>query len=121
MKKLITTNDNINYDIANATSHHSLVIQASLSAMLDKLGQPSYVGSGDNKAQLDWTFYSENKNRVITIYDYKENKPIHKITEWNIGSKNLTEDEIIAFFKNYNLKLTKTIVEGTHVYRKEIN
>ena len=122
----------INYDITNGSSHHQLVIQTSLNTLLKELGQPSQIGSGDNKIQLEWIFYNDNGNlnqsiqngkiQCITIYDWKTNKPIHQINKWNIGSKNLTENEIIEFFDSKQLKfnLSKTMVDGFNVYQKQL-
>ena len=93
MKKLI----GIDYKITDGSSHHSLVLQASLHTLMDEFGQPSYVGSGDQKTQLNWVFY--NEKGTITVYDMKEyQKSIFDIDEWNIGSKGFTEEdqEVIA-------------------------
>ncbi len=117
MKKLIE----INHKITNDTSAcHNLVLQVSLDTLLEELGQPYRIGSLDQKTQLHWAFY--NNRGTITVYDWKERKPVYNIIEWNIGSKGLSKDEVINFFKSKNLKyqLAKIMVDGFSVYRKLI-
>lgn len=116
MKKLTR----INYKLTDMTSHHKLILLASLDELIEKLGQPSYIGSGDDKVQLHWVFYDEHG--TITIYDYKQRKPIYNIQEWNIGSKGFAVDSIVEFFESKNLKyhLAKTVVEGFSVQREKL-
>ena len=109
----------VNYEVTNGTSHHSLIVQSSLENLLDEFGQPSYVGSGDNKTQLTWVYYNSPK-QVITIYDSKESLPITQIKEWHVGSKGLNENEIIEFFESYNINLAKQMIEGFYFYNKKI-
>ncbi|MDO8609251.1 MAG: hypothetical protein Q7R95_01765, partial [bacterium] len=86
---------NKNYNLTNETSYSGIQLMTTLTNLLDTIGQPSNIGSGDNKIQLEWVFV--DKEKTITIYDWKENTPIHKIECWHIGSKNITTDEIISF------------------------
>ena len=70
-----------NYNITNGTNFSGIYLIVELSHLIELLGKPSIIGSGDDKTQLQWTFYDKTGDTVITIYDYKEDKPIHKINE----------------------------------------
>ncbi|MFA6089668.1 MAG: hypothetical protein WC755_07440 [Candidatus Woesearchaeota archaeon] len=104
MKKLIEQN----FEVISGTSYHNLELHCSLDVLIEKLGQPSYVGSGDNKVQLHWAFFefdNDGEHQVITIYDWKEyGKSINQINEWHIGSKNITKDEIKNFIAKKDLE-----------------
>ena len=99
MKKLTSQN----FKITNGTSFSDILLTVTLERLVELLGQPSFVGSGDNKVQLEWVFY-ENENKVLIVYDYKENRHIAEIREWRVGSKGLSSDEIQKFFskKGFN-------------------
>lgn len=45
--------------------------------------------SVDKKVRVEWAFKSESKKRpmVLTIYDYKEYRPIHEVNQWHVGIK----------------------------------
>jgi len=88
MKKLTKPN----FKIIQGSSGTNFSLNISLEYLIKKLGKPTQIGSGDNKIQLEWDFIDNQK--VLTIYDYKENKPIHKINYWHIGSKNILNKEI---------------------------
>lgn len=98
MKKFTMLAKEINErDVMIGTSFAGLVINASLEMMLNTLGDPSVIGSGDNKAQLTWIYYTkleESTYECMTIYDYKENVPIHGIHNWHIGSKHISKEAI---------------------------
>ena len=82
------------------SSASGLVLHTKLKVLLNLFGKPTKIGSGDNKVQLEWQFIGNNDNSiVVTIYDYKEEKPLHRIEEWQIGSKNISQKEIIIFLK----------------------
>ena len=60
--------------------------------------------SGDNKVRVEWAFKSKhNKPTVITIYDYKETKPVDKIAIWHVGSRGDTR-RLEQFFKERDLE-----------------
>jgi len=91
--KLLTKTD---YSITNGSGSANLLLEYALEDILETFGNPTTIGSGDNKVQLQWTFVEGDK--VITIYDYKANKPIHEIKYWHIGSKNISKEEVVKFF-----------------------
>ncbi len=83
----------VNYKITNNTSFSDLYLNVSLERLIKLLGQPSYVGSGDNKTQLEWVFY-ESSDKCFTIYDYKSVNLIHEIKRWHVGCKGMKKDEL---------------------------
>ena len=103
MKKL----HNIDYDYSysTGTSGHKLLIIASFRDLCDMLGNPSFVGSGDEKTQVTWVLYDEdNPNVAITIYDYKKRTSMYNIYEWNVGSKGLEEEEVLRTLDVFHLR-----------------
>src|SRR3990172_9430523 len=85
MKKLTETN----YKITDGSSFSGFYLKTNLNRLLKILGEPSFVGSGDNKVQLEWVFYE-----VFPVYDYKDDAPINAITHWHVGSKGLKKEEL---------------------------
>ena len=70
-------------------------LHISYTELVDKLGiahdrtQEGEWWSGDQKTRVEWAFKSKNKKRqmVLTIYDYKEHRPINEVNQWHIGIK----------------------------------
>ena len=121
MKKL--HNIEPDYSITNSTSHHHLLVIASFRDLCDVLGNPTIVGSGDEKTQLKWVLYDEKRsNEAITIYDMKKRTSIYNIYEWNIDSKGLTEEEVAVELDNFGLKenIRKVIIRGTEITKEKI-
>lgn len=87
------------------TSGAGIYLNVSLETLLEKLGQPTRIGSGDNKVQVEWAFCDDVKSddlekvQCFTIYDWKTHCPIHEINDWHIGSKNLSRQEVISELK----------------------
>jgi len=83
------------YQIACGSSYSGVNIQgAQLKDLLDSIGTPSNLGSGDDKVQAQWVFQL-GKDRCMTIYDWKNyNKSLNFVDDWHIGSKNLKTEEI---------------------------
>ena len=60
---------------ANGTSFHDVTITATPQQLITILGEPNN-NSGDGKVNMEWV--GENNNGdLITIYDWKENRPIN--------------------------------------------
>ena len=82
-----------NRDTIHSSFHGYLHI--SYQELVDKLGIPhdrTQEGewrSSDEKTRVEWAFKSTNKKRpmVLTIYDYKEYRPIHEVNQWHVGIK----------------------------------
>ena len=70
-------------------------LHISFSELVDKLGisndrtQEGDWLSGDQKTRVEWAFKSKNKKcpMVLTIYDYKERRPINEVNQWHVGIK----------------------------------
>jgi len=84
------------------SSFSDITIKTNVQNLLKVLGKPTEIGNKDNKTQLEWQFIDDNdNNKVVTVYDYKAECPLHKIKDWHIGSKGTaTKIEIINFLKN---------------------
>ena len=76
----------------NGTSFHDDVINLSYNELVERIGEPTYDGSGDDKVQKEWQLLTDN-NVAFTIYDWKEYErdvTDGEIVEWHIGYKNET-------------------------------
>lgn len=62
------------------------VIRCSYDSLVLAFGEPHYGPTADGKVQVQWAFKYEDQ--IITIYDYKEEYPVTKVTDWHIGGKN---------------------------------
>jgi hypothetical protein len=89
MKKIVSSSN----EIVNGSYFSGYYLNTSLENLFEKLGQPTRVGSGDDKVQLEWV-YASGEDKMITIYDWKTNLPIHKINQWNVGCKGLSIIEV---------------------------
>ena len=121
MKKL--HNVEYTYDPSTGTSHHNLLVIASFRDLCDILGNPSIVGSGDEKVQLTWVLFDkENSEIAITIYDYKKRTSIYNIYEWNIGSKGLDEDEVIQALDGFDIKgnIRKVVITNGEITKEKV-
>lgn len=65
------------------TSFHGVIVKTTVKKLKDALGRPQYSeNSGRDKSNFVWG--CENKDgEVVTIYDYKEYKPINEDEEIN--------------------------------------
>lgn len=55
--------------------------------------------SGDQKVRVEWAFKTKGrKPTVITIYDYKDPRPIEYVDMWHVGFKG-DRKKLEAFFK----------------------
>jgi len=76
------------------TSFHGY-LHASYQELVDKLGMPNdrtqegeWI-SGDGKVRVEWSYKSTHEKRpmVLTIYDYKDPRPINEVNQWHVGIK----------------------------------
>lgn len=80
-------------DINHSSFHGYLHI--SYPELVDKLGMPNdrtkegEWRSGDEKTRVEWAFKSTHEKRpmVLTIYDYKEPRPVNEVNQWHVGIK----------------------------------
>lgn len=73
--------------------------------LVEKLGKPSVVGSGDDKVQYEWII--EYENRIYTIYDWKTYDPEYteyELYTWSIGG-NAKSTLLLDEFKKFIYEL----------------
>lgn len=83
-------------------------LKARYQDLVDNLGKPhdrtedGKWQSMDGKVKVEWAFKIKGKKKptIITIYDYKDNRPVEEITDWHVGSKGDTAP-IEKFFKQF--------------------
>lgn len=68
--------------------------------------------SSDQKTRFEWAFKIKGKKpTVVTIYDYKDNRPIEDIDMWHVGYKGDSK-ELEQFFKKQRLYLQSRLVNN---------
>jgi hypothetical protein len=93
-----------------AGSGHIGVLKATGAQIIKKFGMPhsqipnengEYVStSADGKVRYEWDFKSIDNKAIITIYDYKDDRPFKEINDWRVGGKG-KRDLIQKFFDSY--------------------
>lgn len=73
---------NVNYDLSTSGTFNVGVLRASFAELVERFGYPQNV-SGEDKVRVEWIL-SDN-GRVITIYDWKEDKPVEQVKVWSVG------------------------------------
>ena len=69
--------------------------------LVNKLGEPTVIGSGDDKVQYEWIM--EFKGEVFTIYDWKTYNAEYteyELDTWSIGGNDQSA-KIASEFKNF--------------------
>lgn len=89
-------------ELTQQSTHFITEITATYQQLVKALGEPHFGKSEDGKVQAEWRFNLGTKGDVVTVYDYKENQPKEKVTNWHIGG-NRTEAGLWA--KNIILDL----------------
>ena len=79
---------------ANGTSFHDVVIKTSVNELVRVLGEPTIQdNTGEDKVNVEWVCENEFGD-VVTIYDWKEYRPIEldEEIEFHLGghSENIT-------------------------------
>lgn len=64
-------------------SSHRGSIDVSYYRLVELFGEPNKVNSGDGKSRYEWIL--EHNGYFFSIYDWKENKPINEVTQFQIG------------------------------------
>ena len=73
--------------------------------LVEKLGEPTIVGSGDDKVQYEWIIRYED--RIYTIYDWKTydaEYTEYELDAWSIGG-NAKSTLLLDDFKKYIYEL----------------
>lgn len=79
----IATNDQVQGTVKKG------IIECSYESLVIAFGEPHFYEPTAEKVQAQWSFSYDDQ--VITIYDYKEDQPVEKITNWHIGGKNWSD------------------------------
>ncbi len=90
-------------------------LTAPYQALVDNLGKPhdrTQEGpwrSGDGKTKAEWAFKVKTKKgaAIITIYDYKDPRPVQEVDLWHIGSKGQIDVEkfLNQHFPRYKVEI----------------
>jgi len=73
--------------------------------LVNKLGEPSVIGSGDDKVQYEWIMKYDGE--IFTIYDWKTydaEYTEYELDTWSIGG-NSRSSKIVDNFKKYIYEL----------------
>lgn len=71
-------------------------VKTTYTKLLETFGKPIIKnGSKDKKCQKEWVIVT--LFGIATIYDWKENVPPEKVTNWHIGGFN---DDVVRWIKN---------------------
>ena len=77
---------------ANGTSYHGVNITTTVRTLIEIIGEPSTEqNDGEDKVNFDWNCITNNGD-VVTIYDWKEYRPISKdeVIEFHIGGNSIS-------------------------------
>ena len=101
----------INYEITNGSGaiKPDLRIIADYERLIEVFGEPTHVGSGDRKTQLEWVFHdglaSIACTKVLTVYDWKTYpRNFMDVKEWHVGARGITAEEAKKFFIDEGLE-----------------
>ena len=73
----------------DGTSKMGDLEDTSVSEIEEVFGEPSWVGSADDKSQVEWIIRFPD-GTISTIYDYKQyNTNVDDVRNWSIGGNNL--------------------------------
>ena len=89
-------------------------LQVSYQGLLDSFSFPNdrtrddEWRSGDQKTRVEWAFKTKGKKpTVITIYDYKDPRPLEDIDMWHVGLKG-NYKQLETFFREQSLFVMTT-------------
>jgi len=101
---------------AHGTSFTRKTIQCTGSDLIRTLGEPTFLGSSDDKVRMEWVLeynaYDEQDNEIsaiITIYDWKTSPSYDLVNsdyDWHIGSKNYNPYIIDIFVEDLEQAIT---------------
>lgn len=75
------------HDVSATNGSLQGTITLTYAELVVKLGEPTYLGSADEKSQAEWVIEFEDDDvTTATVYDWKEyDTPKEQVTEWHIG------------------------------------
>jgi hypothetical protein len=92
---------NNNTDAADGTWKIGSLTGLYFRDLVNKLGKPSVIGSGDDKVQYEWIMKFEGE--IFTIYDWKTydaEYTEYELDTWSVGGNDQSV-EIVSDFKKY--------------------
>ena len=92
-------------DVANGTFKIGDLKGLYYRDLVEKLGEPTVIGSGDDKVQYEWIMKFEDQ--IFTIYDWKTydvEYTEYELTTWSIGG-NEDSATIVNEFKEFIYEL----------------
>lgn len=92
-------------DVANGTFKIGDLKGLYYRDLVEKLGEPTVIGSGDDKVQYEWIMKFEDQ--IFTIYDWKTydvEYTEYELTTWSIGG-NEDSAAIVNEFKDFIYEL----------------
>ena len=94
-----------NTDVANGTFKIGDLKGLYYRDLVEKLGEPTVIGSGDDKVQYEWIMKFEDQ--IFTIYDWKTydvEYTEYELTTWSIGG-NANSAALLFAFKEFIYEL----------------
>lgn len=92
-------------DVANGTYKIGSLDGLYFRDLVAKLGEPTVIGSGDDKVQYEWIMKFEDQ--IFTIYDWKTydaEYTEYELDTWSIGG-NANSAVLLFAFKDYIYEL----------------
>lgn len=69
-------------------------INTTYAKLVSIFGQPTDTDI-DGKVQAEWALVIDGE--ICTIYDWKEDQPVEKVTDWHIGGKSKRAGLLVAW------------------------
>lgn len=82
---------NLDADV-NGTSFHNVTINCSFKQLVNKLGEPHFQNSSEDKVRYEW-FFTSDTGKSVTLYDWKTYSSAPNI--WHVGG--LNKEETVLF------------------------
>lgn len=92
-------------DVANGTFKIGSLDGIYYRDLVEKLGEPTVIGSGDDKVQYEWII--NYKSAIFTIYDWKTydaEYTEYELDTWSVGG-NERSASMVNEFKNFIYEL----------------
>ena len=92
--------------MTNGTSKRGTLIDVPYSVLVKLFGEPELIQAPEDKVDCEWMLIVTDEygeQHIVTIYNWKDGynycgahgKPVHLITEWNIGGNSFTGASLV--------------------------